>query len=355
VEADCRLSLRDGVVAVLFRGSQVLVIQRGADVPFAHHWAPVSGKLEPGESIEAALVRETREETGFVVKPLERLWQSVSQDGAFRLHWWGADIIGGALEPDEREVAAVRWIEAHQHRTLRPIFDSDRHFFNEVLPASMHPVREHRTRAVLFDFDYTLADSSDGAIECANYALRKLGFGEADAVHIRKTIGLSLRETFAQLTSNSHPAAVSDFEAAFVERADQVMAQLTHMYPEVASTAKRLRDRGLTLGIVSTKFRYRIEHILDLHGMASEFSVIVGGEDVERLKPEPDALVLACQRLGVAHSEAVYVGDHFIDAMAAHAAGIPLVAVLTGTCVADDFADRAPSAVIHNLSELEIH
>jgi phosphoglycolate phosphatase len=163
-----------------------------------------------------------------------------------------------------------------------------------------------------------------------------------------------LRETFARLTPNADPNAVSEFESAFVERADQVMAELTLPYPDVASTTRRLRDKGLRLGIVSTKFRYRIEQILDMHGLGEEFLVIVGGEDVGRLKPEPDALILACEQMDVMRSEAVYVGDHFVDAIAAHAAGISIVAVLTGTCVAEDFANQAPTAIIHSLSELVV-
>lgn len=50
--------MRIGVVTIAFRGSQVLMIRRGADVSSSGYRAPVSGKMEPGESIEAALVRE---------------------------------------------------------------------------------------------------------------------------------------------------------------------------------------------------------------------------------------------------------------------------------------------------------
>ncbi len=157
MEADFGRGVRDGVVAILMRGRQILLIQRGADVPFAGYWAPLSGKVEPAESIEAALVREVEEEVGFVVRPIGPLWQSVSQDGRYRLHWWAAEIIGGTLEPDEREVADVRWIEPHEHSALTPTFESDRRFFTEVLPASGHlerelqptraaPIRVRRTR-----------------------------------------------------------------------------------------------------------------------------------------------------------------------------------------------------------------
>ena len=39
------MTVRDGVVAILFRGAQVLLIQRGAEGPFPGYWAPVSGKV----------------------------------------------------------------------------------------------------------------------------------------------------------------------------------------------------------------------------------------------------------------------------------------------------------------------
>ncbi len=47
-------------------------------------------------------------------------------------------------------------------------------------------------RAVLFDFDFTLADSSEGIVVCMNHALARLGLPPASADAIRRTIGLDL-------------------------------------------------------------------------------------------------------------------------------------------------------------------
>ena len=79
-------------------------------------------------------------------------------------------------------------------------------------------------RTVIFDFDYTLADSSAGVVECINYALTHLGFPTAVEGHIRQTIGLSLPATFTALTNNDSPHLIDEFTKRFVERADQVMA-----------------------------------------------------------------------------------------------------------------------------------
>jgi len=55
--------------------------------------------------------------------------------------------------------------------------------------------------AVIFDFDYTLADSSQGTTECVNFALRTLNLPIASYEMVCKTIGLSLPETQLLLKS----------------------------------------------------------------------------------------------------------------------------------------------------------
>jgi phosphoglycolate phosphatase len=207
-------------------------------------------------------------------------------------------------------------------------------------------------RAVIFDFDYTLADSSAGAVECVNYALRLTGLPEAEPSRIHQTIGLSTGSALERLAGVTDPAVVAAYFGHFLERADQVMADLTRVYPCVPTVLDELRARGLRLGIVSTKLRYRIETILERAGLADRFSVVVGGEDTALPKPAPDGLFLAARQLDSAPPASVYVGDHPVDAQAAAGAGIPFVATLTGVSGREVFADFEPLAVIADLSGL---
>lgn len=126
-------ALPDAIVAVIRRGARVLMIRRGATVPDAGVWAPPSGKMDIGESQADAVIREAREEIGLAVRPIRKIWESVSFGGTHRLHWWLADADDGPVALDPREVAEVRWVTAREIDTLVPTFSTDRHFFAHVL------------------------------------------------------------------------------------------------------------------------------------------------------------------------------------------------------------------------------
>lgn len=208
------------------------------------------------------------------------------------------------------------------------------------------------TRAIIFDFDLTLADPTKGTIECVNFALERLGLPHADDEQIKRTIGLSLEDTFLRLTEQTKSQDVSLFISSFVERADQVMAELTLVFDSVPATTRRLSEMGFELGIVSTKFRYRIEEILAREGLLDRFRVIIGGEDVSEHKPHPSGLVAAMSRMQMDTDDVLYVGDSTVDALAAERAKVPFIAVLSGTTSETEFNETAKIAVIDDISTL---
>lgn len=204
-------------------------------------------------------------------------------------------------------------------------------------------------QAVLFDFDYTLADSSRGVLECVRYALRSQGLPAPADDAILRTIGMALPETFATLA----PGYPSDgLVTAFVSCAESCMAAMTRFYEPVPVMLTELRAMGLSTGIVSTKFRRRILETIAHHGLPLAFDVIIGGEDVSRAKPDPEGLELAIVRLSCMKTDVLYVGDTTIDALTARAAGVQFAGVCTGTTSADELSRHGATFVMENLSEL---
>jgi phosphoglycolate phosphatase len=137
----------------------------------------------------------------------------------------------------------------------------------------------------------------------------------------------------------------------FVERADQVMAGMTTIYPYAADAVAALRAAGLRLGIVTTKYRYRLEQSIP-PAMRAAFDVIVGYEDVPQPKPDPAGLLLALERTGSDAEHALYVGDSVTDAETARRASAPFVAVLSGATPAAAFREYAPYAILPRVAEL---
>jgi phosphoglycolate phosphatase len=145
---------------------------------------------------------------------------------------------------------------------------------------------------------------------------------------------------------------VDDFLALFRERARDVMVRNTHLLPGVASVVDRLRGIGLHLAIVSTKRRIHIEPVLRRHDLHSAFDVIVGGEDVESHKPDPEGLVSALERMSVSAAEAWYIGDTVIDAQTAERAGVPFTAVASGPTPRAAFVQLGVPRVLDDLGQL---
>lgn len=191
--------------------------------------------------------------------------------------------------------------------------------------------------AVIFDFDFTLGDSAKGIELCINDALERLGYPPGETKAIRKTIGLSLGDTFTALTGSENGREAGLFSRYFKEKADEVMVENTELYPSAEEILGRLKQSGRKLGIVTTKFHYRIEQILDKFDLKDTIDLIMGAEDVKAEKPDPEGLLLAAGRLNTSLENVLYVGDSLVDARTAEQAQVDFAGVLTGTTSAEDF------------------
>ena len=205
---------------------------------------------------------------------------------------------------------------------------------------------------IIFDFDYTLADSSPGIIQCINYGLEQVGLPAVEAERACRTIGLALPVAFLELAGPEHAARSDEFLQHFKTHADKVMVGLTVLYEGVHSTIEELKRRQIMLGIVSNKYRYRIEAVLQREGILDDFATIVGSEDFTKHKPDPEGLQIAMQRLNAIPSRTLYAGDSVTDAETAKHAGVPFVAILTGVTPRAAFADYDIQAILEHLDEL---
>ncbi len=190
----------------------------------------------------------------------------------------------------------------------------------------------------LFDFDYTLANSSQGIVICFRHVLEQHGFINPDNEAIKRTIGKTLEEAFNILTGITDSQTLATFRKEYVKEADIHMTSNTTLYPETLDVLNTLKLRHTKIGIISTKYRYRILELMNRHVPENFFNIIVGGEDVKTHKPSPEGLLHAIDQLSSSKEETLYIGDSTVDAQTAQAASVDFWGVLHGVTTREELA-----------------
>lgn len=206
------------------------------------------------------------------------------------------------------------------------------------------------TRAALFDFDGTLADSFVGITQSTNHVRALYDLPALTETEVRMYVGLGLPNLMETVVPN---VPVADAIDAYRAHHLTVMASGTKLLPGVMDTLTELHGRGLKMGICSNKavaFTHEIVHLL---GIADYFETVLGPDDVAgRPKPDPAMLLEGLNRLGVSREETVYVGDMAIDVHAGKAAGLEVWLVLGGAAGRESAADAGPDRVLANIAEM---
>jgi pyrophosphatase PpaX len=206
-----------------------------------------------------------------------------------------------------------------------------------------------RYAVVLFDLDGTVIDSGGIILASMRHATREVLGRDFPDDELLRTVG--------------GPGLEAQMRALDPERVDELVtvyrAHNEPLHEELSCCAgmeaalERLRAEGRRLGVVTAKRRATVELAFEHVPLRHVFDTIVGGDETERHKPDPEPLLLAAERLGASPEETVYVGDSPFDIRAAKAAAMGSVAVTWGR-----IHDRArlereePDAIVDTAEEL---
>ena len=207
-------------------------------------------------------------------------------------------------------------------------------------------------KTYLFDFDYTLADSSRGIVKCFRIVLTRHQYLTVTDEAIKRTIGKTLEESFSILTGVTDPAQLAAFRQEYRQEADIHMNVNTCLFPDTLSTLTALKKQGARIGIISTKYRFRILSFLDEYLPENFLDIVVGGEDVQAAKPSPEGIKFALEHLGRTPQETLYIGDSTVDAETACNAGVDFAGVLNGMTTAEELQAYPHKIIMRNLEEL---
>lgn len=204
----------------------------------------------------------------------------------------------------------------------------------------------------VFDFDLTLADSSEGILKCFQHTLSEFGYEVPDDTTIYNTIGLTLEQAFTVLVGVTDKEKIAQMRKCYVKKADEVMVKCTRFYDNAIAVLQVLQSAGVKVGIVSTKYAYRIRDSFAQQAGSFPVDEIVGGEDVSAHKPDPEGLNMIIKRFNAENYQVLYIGDSYIDAQTAQNAGVDFAGVTTGSTTRQEF-EKYPNVFIGD-SLLEI-
>jgi pyrophosphatase PpaX len=205
-------------------------------------------------------------------------------------------------------------------------------------------------RVVLFDLDGTLIDSGGIILASMRHATRAVLNREIEDEILMATVGgAGLVEQMRLLD----PQRVDELVRVYREH-NEPLHDTLEACVGILDVLPRLRQEGRRLGIVTAKRRETVGlAFATLPELEPLFDVVVGSEDTERHKPDPDPLLFALDRLGGEPAEAAYVGDSPFDLRAARAAGMHAVGVTWGGIhPAERLRAEEPDALVSSAEEL---
>jgi pyrophosphatase PpaX len=211
----------------------------------------------------------------------------------------------------------------------------------------MQPLKQP-LKAVLFDLDGTLIDSIDHIIACWQETVRTCLGREITREEVLPTLGRALLECFEELA----PGRGAELREVYRAHQKTTHDTMVTLFPGTREALDKLRDAGLTLGLVTSKGLPVTMEGLNLFGLMPYFSTLVTYEDTTRHKPNPDPLLVGMERLGVQPADVVYVGDAVVDIQAGKASGTHTIGVTWGAGDRESLIAAMPDHLCDSMEEV---
>ncbi len=201
---------------------------------------------------------------------------------------------------------------------------------------------------VLFDLDGTLIDTAPDFVVVMESLLREYGAAEISESRVRQTVSDGARA----LVKTGFSMEESD--PGFGERrqrlldlyGEQLQTTRSALYPGMDNLLARLETAEIPWGIVTNKPEQYAVPLLRKLRLLERCGALICPDHVSATKPDPESILLACDRLGADPERTVYIGDHLRDMQAAKNADVIAVAAAWGYLSADCRVEEWPADFI---------
>lgn len=203
---------------------------------------------------------------------------------------------------------------------------------------------------VIYDFDGVVADTAADIAGAVQAAQRQYGTEVMDIPGIISFVGFGAKylidRCLPALTEQERTEALGWYKEYYHSHS----CAETALYPTVGDTLRRIADRGIAQCVVSNKPEPITKKIVDELGVKEYFTLILGPESLEKMKPDPEGLLLCARETG--RSRGIMVGDSYTDILAGKAAGMKTCGALYGIGNREKLLEVGADYYIEKLEEL---
>lgn len=196
--------------------------------------------------------------------------------------------------------------------------------------------------AAIIDLDGTMVDTMGDFVVAINLMLHDLGCESVDRAVVALRVGKGSESLVKSVLNHvadqsilgqAAPENVADLERAldiYQQHYLAINGQFAHVYPGVVDGLLTLQKAGLKLACLTNKPVAFARELLSLKSLDGFFGQVFGGDSFATKKPDALPVLKTCEALGTLPGQTLMVGDSSNDALAARAAGCPVVLVTYG-------------------------
>nr|WP_243137538.1 HAD-IA family hydrolase [Desulfofundulus thermobenzoicus] len=200
----------------------------------------------------------------------------------------------------------------------------------------------------MFDLDGTLADSLPLIQHTYQRVFKEMGipWGNDD---VMRWIGRTIMDIARHFAGERAEEFIQRYQHHYHRDHDLY----TRLFPGTLEMLQDLQQKGLRLGIVTSKGKTGAWRTINFTGLDRYMDVVITAHDVDKHKPLPDPILKALSSLHHGPQEAVYVGDSHFDIQAGRAAGTMTLGVTWGMAGREELQRLEPDGLLDSWRELE--
>lgn len=210
--------------------------------------------------------------------------------------------------------------------------------------------------AVVIDLDGTLLHTAPDLAEAANRMLADLGRPPVALETVKSYIGNGVSQLIKRVltgTMDGEPDAKLFARAKPLHEKyyAEVSGKHSHPFPDVMEGLEVLKKTGYRLGCITNKVgKFTVPLLKDM-GMVDYFDLVLSGDTLPRMKPDPLPLLHACEQFGITPDKMLLIGDSQNDTQAARAAGCHVFCVPYGYNHGRHVRELDQDAVVESILE----